>query len=36
MKMKPDKKKVKFVVIRMKGKALLWWDGVQDERKNKG
>jgi hypothetical protein len=32
----PDEKKVKFVVTRMKGHALLWWDGVQAERKNKG
>jgi hypothetical protein len=31
-----DEKKVKFVVTRMKGHALLWWDGVQAERKNKG
>jgi predicted DsbA family dithiol-disulfide isomerase len=32
----PDEKKVKFVVTRMKGHALLWWDGVQAERQNKG
>jgi hypothetical protein len=31
-----DEKKVKFVVTRMKGHALLWWDGVQAERQNKG
>ena len=29
----PEEKKVKFVVTKMKGHALLWWDGVQVERK---
>jgi hypothetical protein len=29
----PDEKKVKLAVTNMKGHALLWWDGVQAERK---
>jgi len=29
----PEDKKVKFVVTRLKGHALLWWDGVQAERR---
>jgi hypothetical protein len=29
----PNEKKVKFSVTKMKGHALLWWDGVQEERK---
>jgi hypothetical protein len=28
-----DEKKVQFEVKNMKGHALLWWDGVQAERK---
>jgi hypothetical protein len=31
----PDDKKVKFTVTKLKGHALLWWDGVQAERKKK-
>ena len=29
----PKDKKVKFAVTRLKGNALLWWDGVQEERR---
>jgi hypothetical protein len=29
----PEDKKVKFAVTRLKGHALLWWDGVQAERR---
>jgi len=31
-----DEKKVKFVVTKLKGHAVLWWDGVQAERKRLG
>ena len=31
-----DEKKVKFSVIRLKGHASFWWNGVQTERRNKG
>jgi hypothetical protein len=31
----PDENKVKFFVTRMKGHALIGWDGAQSERKNK-
>ena len=31
-----DEKKVKFVVTKLKGHAILWWDGVQVERKRLG
>ena len=29
----PEDKKVKFAVTRLKGHSLLWWDGVQAERR---
>ena len=29
----PEDKKVNFAVTRLKGHALLWWDGVQAERR---
>ena len=29
----PEDKKVKFAVTRLQGHALLWWDGVQAERR---
>ena len=29
----PEDNKVKFAVTRLKGHALLWWDGVQAERR---
>ena len=29
----PQDKKVKFAVTRLKGHSLLWWDGVQEERR---
>ena len=29
----PEDKKVKFTVTRLKGHALLWWDGVHAERR---
>jgi hypothetical protein len=29
-----EDKRVKFVVTRLRGHSTLWWDGVQDERKN--
>ena len=28
-----EEKKVKFVVMKLKGHATLWWDGVQVERR---
>ena len=31
-----DERKVKFVVTRLKGHAVLWWDGVQTERRRLG
>jgi len=31
-----DEKKIKFVVTKLKGHAVLWWDGVQAERKRLG
>ena len=31
-----DENKVKFAVIRLKGNASLWWNGVQTKRRNKG
>ena len=31
-----DEKKVKFTITRLKGRASLWWNGVQIERTNKG
>ena len=31
-----DDKSVKFAVTRLQGHASLWWDGVQDERRQKG
>jgi len=29
----PEDKKVNFAVTRLKGHALLWWDGVQTKRR---
>ena len=31
-----DESKVNFAVTRLKGHASLWWNGVQEERRNKG
>ena len=30
-----DEKKVRFAVTRLKGHTALWWDSVQDERRNR-